>query len=288
MPADWSVESKVCVVTGASSGIGKEVARGLARQGARVALVCRSKERGEAARADLRATVPGASVDLLLADLFVQGEVRRVAREIDERYPQVNVLVNNAGLLIGRRALTPDGVENTFALNHLAYFLLTHLLLEKLKASAPARIVNTSSEAHWGARWEWDNLQGERKYSQLRAYCNSKLANLYFTFELARRLDGTSVTVNAVHPGFVRSRFGRTATPAIRYGIKLAWPFGISMKKGARTTLYAATAPELAGVTGKYLKASQIAEPSEESRDQAAQTRLWEISEEMTGVAPSA
>lgn len=225
----------------------------------------------------------GGRADLVLADLFSQNAVRQLAAQINAFYPRVDVLVNNAGLLIGSRGVTDDGIERTFALNHLAYFLLTNLLLDKIKASAPARIINTSSEAHWGAVWDWENLQGEKKYRQLRAYCNSKLANLYFTYELARRLDGTGVSANAVHPGFVRSRFGHSASLGVRVGIRLAAPFALSNRMGARTTLYAATSPDLAGVTGKYLKNSRIAESSPESRDVAAQARLWELSERLTG-----
>lgn len=286
MAEPWSVRGKVCIVTGASRGIGREVARGLAQAGAQVVMVCRSKERAEAARADILASAPGAEVDILQGDFFVQAEIRRVAREALDRYGEIKVLVNNAGLLIGRRALTADGIERTFALNHLGYFLLTNLLLDRLKASVPSRVLNTSSEAHWAARWDWQNLQGERRYSQFSSYCDSKLANVLFSFELARRLEGTGVAVNALHPGFVRSNFGSTATLGVRIGIRLAAPFGISVEKGARTTLWAATSPGLEGVSGKYLKESRIAVSSEKSHDRDAQRRLWELSERLTSATP--
>jgi NAD(P)-dependent dehydrogenase (short-subunit alcohol dehydrogenase family) len=288
MAEPWSVRGRVCVVTGSSWGIGREVARGLARQGARVVMLSRTKERGEAARADVVATTGSQTVDLLVANLSVQAEVRRVAREIDERYGQLQVLVNNAGGVFRRLPVTPDGLEYTFALNHLGYFLLTNLLLPKLKTSAPSRVVCVASEAHWGARWDWENLQGERHYHQLEAYCNSKLANILFTNELARRLEGTGVTANAAHPGFVRSGFGRTASLSLRIGVLVAWPCGISAQKGAQTPLWAATAPELAGVTGKYFARCAEARSSQEAHDAAMAARLWLVSEKLTGFVAAA
>jgi len=279
----WSVKEKVCVVTGASGGIGRQVALGLARQGARVVIVSHSKERAEKAVDEIVHTSLNPHVDLVVADLSTHEGVRLAAAEIDRHYGQLHVLVNNAGLLIGKRRLTADGIESTFALNHLGYFHLTRLLVGKLKASAPARVINTSSMAHAWAKWDWENLQGEKRYSQWRAYSNSKLANLLFTFELARRLEGTLVTANAVHPGFVRSEFGSTATTAMRLGIRLAWPAAISVEKGAATPLWAATAPDLSDVSGKYFARSRVAEPSEASRDEATQRRLWDMSEQLTG-----
>jgi NAD(P)-dependent dehydrogenase (short-subunit alcohol dehydrogenase family) len=276
---------KTCVITGASSGIGKETALGLAALGARVVMVCRDEGRAENVRSQIRQHTPGAEVDVVLADLFIQGDIRRAAGQINERYARLDVLVNNAGLLIGKRTLTPDGLESTFALNHMGYFLMANLLLEKLKASAPARIVNVSSEAHWRAPWRWENLQGERRYGQFTAYSNSKLANLLFTFELARRLSGTGVTVNAIHPGFVRSRFGTSATPAMRILIKLAGPLGLSSARGADTAIWASTAPELATVTGKYFIARRESRSSAISRDEEVQKKLWELSERLAGTA---
>lgn len=287
-PSAWSVRDKVCVVTGASGGIGKQVALGLAREGARVVIVSHSKARAEAALDEIVHTSLNPHVDLVLADLSVQAGVRAAASEIDRRYGELHLLINNAGLLIGKRRLTADGIESTFALNHLAYFLLTNLLLEKLKASAPSRIISTSSMAHGMARWDFEDLQGERRYSQWRAYSNSKLANLLFTYELARRLQGTQVTANAVHPGFVRSGFGSTATTALRWGIRLGGVAGMSTAKGARTTLWAASAPELTGVSGSYLARSSIAESSALSRDLNLQHRLWELSERLTGAGGAA
>ncbi len=288
MALGWSVEDKACVVTGASGGIGKQVALGLAREGARVVIVSHSKERANAAVDEIVHTSLNPHVDLVVADLSTQAGVREAAAEIDRRYGQLHVLINNAGLLIGKRHLTADGIESTFALNHLAYFLLTNLLLDKLRASAPARIISTSSMAHAWAKWDWDNLQGEKRYSQWRAYGNSKLANLLFTYELARRLEGAAVSANAVHPGFVRSGFGSSATAPMRLGIRLGWPAAISAEKGARTTLWAATAPELSAVSGKYFARSAVVESSADSHDADLQRRLWALSERLTspGAAP--
>lgn len=277
---------KTCVVTGATSGIGLETAAGLASEGALVVMVSRSTERGMMAKEKVLARAAhGGRVDLVLADLFLQSDIRKLAAQVNAFYPRVDVLVNNAGLLIGKRSLTPDGIESTFALNHLGYFLLTNLLLDKIRASAPARIVNVSSEAHWGARWDWDNLQGERKWGQFRAYANSKLANLLFTNELARRLEATGVTANAVHPGLVRSRFGSTASPALRVLVKLGSPIMISSKRGADTVIWAASAQEPAGATGKYYVRRRESNSSLISRDRGVQERLWDVSERLTGLS---
>ena len=281
----WSVKDKVCVVTGASGGIGKQVALGLAREGARVVIVSHSKDRAQQAVDEIVHTSLNPHVDVVVADLSVHDGVRAAAAEIDRRYGQLHVLINNSGLLIGKRRLTADGIESTFALNHLGYFHLTNLLLDKIKASAPARIVNTSSMAHHWGRLDFDNLQGEKRYSQWRAYSTSKLLNVLFTFELARRLEGTQVTANAVHPGFVRSGFGTTATLPMRLAIRAGWPGAISAEKGARTTLWAATSHTLDGVTGKYMARSEVVESSEASKDVDAQRRLWELSERLTGVS---
>jgi len=281
----WSVREKVCVVTGASGGIGKQVALGLARQGARIVIVSHSKARAEAAVDEIVHTSLNPLVNLVVADLSNHEGVRRAAEEIDRRYGNIHVLVNNAGLLVGKRTMTADNLDLTFALNHLAYFHLTSLLLDKIKASAPARIINTSSMAHAWGRMEWDNLQGERKYNQWRRYGTSKLENLLFTFELARRLAGTGVTANAVHPGFVRSHFASTASPLMRAAVRFGMLGAISVEKGAATSLWAATAPELSGVTGKYFARGAIAEPSATARDEAAQRRLWTLSENLVGLA---
>jgi NAD(P)-dependent dehydrogenase (short-subunit alcohol dehydrogenase family) len=281
----WSVKDKVCVVTGASGGIGKQVALGLARQGARVVIVSHSKERALKAVDEVVHTSLNPHVDLVVGDLSTNDGVRAAAAEIDRRYGQLHVLVNNAGLLIGKRTLTADGLDKTFALNHLAYFHLTNLLLDKIKASAPARIISTASSAHRLGRIDWENLQGERRYSQWGAYGTSKLMNILFAIELARRLEGTGVTSNAVHPGFVRSEFARTASPIIRALVRAGMVGALNVEKGARTTLWAATAPELSGTSGKYMARSALATPRATALDEAAQHRLWEVSEKLAGLA---
>lgn len=281
----WSVKDKVCVVTGASGGIGKQVALGLARQGARVVIVSHSKERALKAVDEVVHTSLNPHVDLVVGDLSTNDGVRAAAAEIDRRYGQLHVLVNNAGLLIGKRTLTADGLDKTFALNHLAYFHLTNLLVDKIKASAPARIISTASSAHRLGRIDWENLQGERRYSQWGAYGTSKLMNILFAIELARRLEGTGVTSNAVHPGFVRSEFARTASPIIRALVRAGMVGALNVEKGARTTLWAATAPELSGTSGKYMARSALATPRATALDEAAQQRLWEVSEKLAGLA---
>lgn len=287
MDPRWSVKEKVCVVTGASGGIGKQVALGLAREGARVVIVSHSKERAAKAVDEIVHTSLNPHVDLVIADLSTNAGVRGAADALDARYGQIHVLVNNAGLLIGKRTLTEDGLDKTFALNHLAYFHLTALLLDKIKASAPARVINTSSMAYAWGKMDFDNLQGEKKYGQWRAYGASKLENLLFTFELARRLAGTDVTANAVHPGFVRSDFARTASPVMRAVVRIGMAGALSVEKGARTTIWAATDPGLSRVTGKYLARSAVVEPAASARDEAAQKRLWEVSEKLAGLTPS-
>ena len=245
-----NMHDRICLVTGATSGIGKATTLALATAGARVILVGRSLEKGESTRAEIVRGSGNDRVDLLVADLSSQQAIRHLAAEIDNRYPHLHVLVNNAGGIWSKRLVTVDGLETTFAVNHLAYFLLTSLLLNLLKASADARVVNVGSAWHSGVI-NFDDLQSEQSYSMLRAYRQSKLANLLFTYELARRLAGSGVTANAVHPGFVASSFGRHAG-WFSYGTVLAKPFGKSPEQGARTSIYLASSPEVDGVSGKY------------------------------------
>jgi NAD(P)-dependent dehydrogenase (short-subunit alcohol dehydrogenase family) len=272
------LHGKVCLVTGASSGIGRVAARELARRGAHVALVGRSRAKCEAAVADLQARTGSRQVEALLADLSVQAQVRQLARAFRERHPRLDVLVNNAGGMWLTRQLTADGLEMTFAVNHLAYFLLTHLLLEPLRAGAPARVVNVSSEAHRKASLDFDDLTGERHYSGWRQYCRSKLMNLLFTYELARRLEGTGVTANALHPGWVATGFAGNNGWKGRVWQFVAWCFAISPEKGARTVLHGAGSPELAGVSGRYFVRERPVPSSADSYDEAAARRLWQLS----------
>lgn len=284
------MRGRVCVVTGASSGIGKVTVRELARQGATVVAVVRDAGRGEAALAEVRADVGGADVSLALCDFASQRAVRKLAAELLERCPRIHVLVNNAGAILGARSLTEDGIEATFAVNHLGYFLLTELLLERLRASgtseAPARVVVVASEAHRSGHIDFDDLACERGYSPMRVYGTSKLANIAFTRELARRLEGSHVTANCMHPGVVATRFGDSGGALIRLGIKLVRPFFRTEAQGADTVIWLASAPEVAGVTGKYFVDRREKRPSREASDDGVAGKLWAASERL--VASSA
>jgi NAD(P)-dependent dehydrogenase (short-subunit alcohol dehydrogenase family) len=281
-PAAAQVMSgRVCVVTGASSGIGQATAVALARLGACVVLVCRDRGRGQAALAEVGAAATGGEPSLELADLSSMEQVRDVAGRL-AGLPKIDVLVNNAGLVIYHRELTADGIEHTFALNHLAPFLLTGLLRPKLEASAPARVVTVASTAHRGARLDLDDPQLERRYSAMLAYSNSKLANILFTRELARRLDGTGVTANCLHPGTVRTRFGQTGSVWLKAGIAIGGRFFQSPAQGARTVVYLASSPEVDGLTGGYYVSCRRREPSAAARNDSSARRLWDISAELT------
>ncbi len=275
---NWSIAGKQVVVTGATSGIGEATAIGLARAGAHVALVGRDAQRGAASLAKVQAAGDG-SASLFLADLSSLAEVRRLAGELAAALPRVDVLINNAGAVFMKREVTVDGLERTFALNHLSYFLLTELLLPKLQASAPARIINVSSEAHRQGGLDFDDLQRERSYSGFGAYGASKLANLLFTRELARRLQGQSITVNAMHPGVVATGFGLNTPGVFRVLISLARPFFRTPEKAALTALYLAGDPALDGVTGLYFADSKRKTPTKAAQSDADAARLWEVSE---------
>jgi NAD(P)-dependent dehydrogenase (short-subunit alcohol dehydrogenase family) len=279
------MQGKICVVTGATSGIGKATALGLARLGATVVLVARNQSKGEATRAEIITQSGNSAVDLLLADLSSQQSVRRLAESVKQNYPRLDVLVNNAGLFSLRRHTTVDGIELTLAVNYLAPFLLTNLLLDLLKASAPARIVNVSSSSHEEGYIRLDDLQMKRGYRPMRAYGQSKLALILFTYELARRLEGSGVTVNALHPGFVATNIGQTGLPPIaRAAARLVLRRGITPEEGANTSIYLASSPEVEGVTGKYFARSAPRRSVEISYDEALQRQLWEVSERLVGL----
>jgi NAD(P)-dependent dehydrogenase (short-subunit alcohol dehydrogenase family) len=279
------MQGKTVLVTGANQGIGKAAALALARQGAQVAIVSRNADKGRAAAADIKAASGCKEVDLIVADLSSQAEVRRVAAEFKWRHSRLDVLVNNAGVFVPHRHVTVDGFEETFAVNHLAYFLLTHELLHLLKASAPARIVNVSSDAHRHAKMRWNDLQfANHSYSAWRAYGQSKLANILFTYELARRLEGTRVTANALHPGVIASGFGRTYPGPMALLYSLAGPFMLTPEMGAKTSVYLASSPEVEGISGKYFARSRPAKASAVSDCDASQRKLWALSEQMIGL----
>jgi NAD(P)-dependent dehydrogenase (short-subunit alcohol dehydrogenase family) len=224
-------------------------------------------------------------MDYLLADLSVQAQVRRLAEDFKARYQRLDVLVNNAGAIFFRRQLSLDGIEMNFAVNHLAYFLLTNLLLDPLKASAPARVVNVSSDSHRGEHLDFANLELQRGYNPARAYGRSKLANLYFTYELARRLEGTGVTVNAMHPGFVRTNMAANNGWLVRLFLPLVHHHSLTPEQGASTAVYLAASPEVAGVTGKYFVREREVASDLVARDETAAKKLWEISAAMTGLS---
>jgi retinol dehydrogenase 12 len=278
-----AMRGKICVVTGATSGLGLVTAQSLARQGATLIVVGRNAERGAATVSRIRQETGNTAVELMLADLSAQAQVRQLASAIQSRFSRLDVLVNNAGALFARRELSHDGIEMTFALNHLAYFLLTNLLLDLLKASLLARIVNVSSEAHRGARLNFADLQGEHNYRGYRAYARSKLANILFTHELARRLERTGVVANALHPGFVATNFGhnnRSFTAGLFRILQLV--AAISPEEGAQTIIHLATAPEVQHITGEYFVKQKAVRSSQASYDHAAAEGLWQVSTELT------
>ncbi len=279
------MRDKIVVLTGASSGIGFETARGLAARQARVVMVCRNEARGEAARAALLRALPRAELDLRIADLSSQTQVRALADAVRAGYPRVDVLVNNAAVVYSRRTFSEDGIEMQLAVNHLAPYLLTRLLLDHLRRAGSARIVTVTSRAHARGRIDFDDLQTTRRYFGPRAYSQSKLANVLFTYELARRMAGTGVTANCLHPGLVRTRIGNKHT-LVHHSLlhSLSCLLGRSAAKGARTSIYLASSPEVEGVTGRYFAGERAAESSAASRDRTLGARLWRVSAELTGL----
>jgi retinol dehydrogenase 12 len=273
-----NMHGKICLITGASLGIGRETALGLARRGAQVVIMGRNADRIHAAVEQIGRDAGTERVAFLLADLSSQAEVRRVAREFKDKYSRLHVLVNNAGAIFTRRETTTEGFERTWALNHLSYFLLTQELLELLKASAPARIVNVASTMHTGGVIDFDDLQGEKSYGGIRAYSQSKLANVLFTYALARRLEGTGITANCLHPGGVATGFGQNTPGALKLLLRLAKPFLITAEQGAATSIYLASSADVEGVSGIYFAKCKPAHSSAVSHDEVLQERLWELS----------
>lgn len=275
-----TMQGKVCIITGANSGIGRATALGLAQMGATVVMVCRDQTKGEEAQNEIKNQSQNDAIDLMLADLTSQASIRQLAEDIQQKYQQLHVLINNAGVVNLRRRETSGGLEMMFAVNYLAPFLLTNLLLEKLKDSAPARIINVSSDSHESGYIRMDNLQSEQQYKFMRSYGQSKLAVVLFTYELARRLQGTGVTANCLHPGFVATNIGQNGLGKVGRSIaKLVLSsMGISPEEGAKTSIYLASSPDVEGVTGKYFTKSMPVRSAPISYDETLQRQLWEES----------
>ncbi len=282
----WDMTGKVAVVTGATDGIGRVTAMRLAQMGASVVVVGRTQGKPEAVCAEIKKSVPDALLDPMTADLSSLAQVANLAQAIQERHPAISVLVNNAGAMFTTRTESVDGLEMTFALNHLSYFAMTHHLLDTLRADGAARVVNVSSVAHKRVKLDFDDLQMTQKYNAWVAYGRSKLCNLYFTFALAKRLRSEGITVNALHPGFVATAFANNnEAPVLRGFLDVAKTLGgLSPEKGARTSLYLAAAPDVEGITGEYFTKCQITRPAPHALLADAAERLWSVSKTLTGL----
>ncbi len=279
---------ETALITGGTSGIGKATAVALAAMGADVVVVGRNPDRGEAALEDIKVQSHNESVELMLADLSVQDEVRRLAEEFQERYERLDVLANNAGLVQSKRTETADGIETTLAINHLAPFLLTNLLLDRLEASAPSRVVTVSSEAQRWGNMDFEDMQSTHKYKGFPVYGMTKLANIVFTYELAERLKGTGVTANCLHPGAVSTNFGQNNSSPMTLLFRAAKPFMRSPEQGADTLIWLASSSDVDGVSGKYFSDRKEIEAKKVAYDPAVRRRLWDVSEDLTGLKVAA
>jgi NAD(P)-dependent dehydrogenase (short-subunit alcohol dehydrogenase family) len=282
MPTQMS--DRVCVVTGATRGIGRATAEGLAHRGTHVVMLCRRREDGEKVSREIQ-THGGTIPDIVTADLSSQSSIRQAAAYLKSHYPRLHVLINNAGVISRNREVTVDGLEMQFAVNHLAYFLLTNLVLPELEAGAPSRIINVSSGAHTHAAMDFNDLQAEQGYQPKRVYSRTKLANILFTYELSRRLGGRGVTANCLNPGVVATQMLADYTGVPVGGGALTRTFGATPVQGAETSIYLAVSPEVERVTGKYFERKREIPSSRESYDEAAARRLWEVSERLTGLS---
>ena len=278
------MQGKTVVITGATSGIGEVAACTLAKQGARIVLIERDRTRGEETLKRLESIAPGRHHVAHYANLSRLPEMKRVSEAVAESEPQIDVLINNAGALFNTRQVTGDALEMTFATNHIAYFVVTSLLLERLKATPGARIVCTASDAHKRAKMDFDDLQMEKGYTGFGMYGRSKLMNILFTRELARRLEGSGVTANCLHPGFVATRFGDASGGLGAFVVKTAKKFALTPEEGAKTIIYLASSPEVNGITGKYFHKCQQELPTPEAQNDADARRLWDLSVQLSGV----
>ncbi|MFX1280306.1 MAG: SDR family oxidoreductase [Promethearchaeota archaeon] len=277
------MKDKICLITGANSGIGKATAIGLAKMGATIVIACRNKERGEKALKYIKRESNNDLIDLMLVDLSSQKEIRQFVFDFKERYKRLDVLINNAGVNLSKRTLTEDGIETTFAVNYLAQFLLSNLLFDLLKTSAPARIVNVASSVQAKSIY-FENVNGEINYSQMKAYSMSKLAVVLFTYEFARRFDGNGVTINCLHPGYVRTNMIRNFRKFVKYFFPIISLFVIGPKRGAKTSIYCASSPDVEGVSGKYFKKRKVSKSSKASYDKDLAQKLWELSAKLTNL----
>ncbi len=278
------MNNKLCIITGANAGIGFETAKALAKKGAYLVMVCRNEDKAEAARAKIIQETNNRGIDIVLCDFAQQSEIRNAAKQISEQYEKIDVLINNHGFLAAKKEETVDGLEKTFAVNHIGYFLFTNLLLPLVKAADQGRIINVASEAHRAGIFDPKNLQLEANFSAWKAYGNSKLFNILFTKELATRLSDSKVTVNCTHPGVVASNFAQSGSWIMRTFYTIGGLFMISSEKGAQTSIYLATSEEVSTVSGAYFKNEKAANPSKIARNPQAAKQLWEMSEKLCGL----
>lgn len=278
------MNNKLCIITGANAGIGFETAKALAQKGAYLVMVCRNEDKAEEARSKIIEETSNRGIDIVVCDFAIQSEIRKAAEEIKERYDKIDVLINNHGFLAAEREETVDGLEKTFAVNHIGYFLFTNLLLDSIKSAESARIINVASEAHRKGEFDPENLQLATGFTAYKAYGNSKLFNILFTKELAHRLVDTNVTANCVHPGVVASNFAQESGWLISTIYKMGQAFLLSPKEGAKPSIYLAASPEVEQVNGAYFKRMKAATPTKIARDTDAAKKLWDMSEKLCGI----
>lgn len=278
------MNNKLCIITGANAGIGFKTAKALAQKGAYLVMICRDEDKAEEARSKIIEETSNRGIDIVVCDFAIQSEIRKAAEEIKKRYDKIDVLINNHGFLASEREETVDGLEKTFAVNHIGYFLFTNLLLDHIKAAEKGRIINVASEAHRKGDFDPDNLQLTAGFKPYKAYRNSKLFNILFTKELAHRLVDTGVTANCVHPGVVASNFAQDSGWLISTLYKMGQVFMLSSKEGAKPSIYLATSPEVEQVNGAYFKRMKAAAPTKIARDTDAAKKLWDMSEKLCGI----
>lgn len=278
------MNNKLCVITGANSGIGFETAKALARKGAYLVMVCRNEDKAESARQEIIEETSNPGIDIVLCDFAIQAEIRKAAEEIKKNYKKVDVLINNHGFLASERQDTVDGLEETFAVNHIGYFMFTNLLLDMVKAADQGRIISVASEAHRAGEFDPENIQLDNNFTPWKAYGNSKLFNILFTRELANQLVDTNVTANCLHPGVVATNFAQSGSWIMRTLFTIGKPFFISPKKGAETSIYLATSDKVKEVNGAYFRNKKVATPSKDARDDEAAKQLWDMSRKLCSI----